>query len=85
MAIKIMDQLKKDLSSTPPGHLSRQRIERIKETIPEVVFCSSCNEQLPKTHFLGAHNSQNQWEPFCRECLDVTMALRKSEEKHDDE
>jgi len=79
---KIMDQLKKDLSNTPPNYLSRQHIERVKATIPEVMFCASCSEQLPKGHFLGAHNSQNQWEPFCRECYDVTMAIRKSEEKN---
>jgi hypothetical protein len=74
-----MDQLKKDLSDWPPGYLSRQHIERIKQTIPDGYQCVSCGEKLPDSHYLGMHNAEKQWEPFCKECFDVTMAIRKSE------
>jgi len=80
---EFMDQLKKDLSDRPPGFLSRQHVERRKQTRSEIVLCSSCSEVMSKNHFLGLHNSQNQWEPFCRECYDVTITIRRALEGND--
>lgn len=74
----LMNQLKKDLNNSRHCALSRQNVERVKATIPDVMFCVSCYEELPKGHHIGDRDINGVWEPFCRECFDVTMFLRRS-------
>ncbi len=85
MSKSLMSQLKKDLANSRPCHLSRQNVERVKETIPDVMFCVSCNEQLPKGHHIGDRDINGLWEPFCQECFEVTTSIRKWAEKNDDD
>ena len=81
----LMRQLKKDLNNSHPCALSRQNVERVKETIPEIMFCVSCNEELPKGHHIGDRDINGVWEPFCSECFAVTKAIQKFEEEEEDE
>lgn len=81
----LMRQLKKDLNNSRPCALSRQNVERVKETIPETMFCVSCNEELPKGHHIGDRDINGVWEPFCSECFAVTKAIQKFEEEEEDE
>lgn len=76
---ELMRQLKKELAEARPCHLSRQNVERVKATIPEIMFCVSCNEQLPKGHHIGDRDINGVWEPFCRECFEITMLCRRAE------
>lgn len=83
---KLMDEFREQIHGyTGPSVLSRQRIEQIKETIPDVMFCVSCNEELPKGHHIGDRDINGVWEPFCSECFAVTKAIQKFEEEEEDE
>jgi hypothetical protein len=79
----LMDEVMQQIrEATPPCALSRQNVERVKDTIPETVLCASCYEVLPKGHWQGDRDINGKWEPFCLECLDVIRFLRQQEERN---
>ena len=78
----LMDEFREQIHNyRGPGALSRQNVERVKDTIPETVLCASCYEVLPKGHWQGDRDINGKWEPFCLECLDVIRFLRKQEKR----
>jgi len=81
----LMNQLKTEINNARHCALSRQNVERVKETIPDIVLCVSCGETLPKGHHIGDRDINGVWEPFCRECLDVVRQCRKFAEEEEDE
>jgi hypothetical protein len=65
----LMDEVMQQIrEATPPCALSRQNVERVKDTIPETVLCASCYEVLPKGHWQGDRDINGKWEPFLALC-----------------
>lgn len=77
--MSLLDEARKYFRNARESTLSRRRVEDLKDGREETKACTSCNEILPKYHYLEAQNlSTGFWEPFCKECFDVTMAIRRS-------